>query len=164
MRLLRAPGLPGRVQDVVIEAGNSLCQSIADRYVAGAAVPYDSVRLIWNNTTQSPFNTLDDPVYAEDILKTIRDVNAGLPRDKRLRVLLADPSIEWNAVKSREDIMPFMMQRRVSHERVLVDSVLAKGHRALFFCGAIHLMRTTTLGSKVPARATTGRGAASSSS
>jgi hypothetical protein len=123
--------------------------------VNGEAVSYDSVRLIWNNTTQSPFNTLDDPVYAEDILRVVREVNESLPREHRLRVLLADPPIDWDRVTSREDIAPFMAQRRESHARVLTDSVLAKGHRALFFCGAVHLMRATTLGAETPARATT---------
>ena len=155
MRLLRSKEVRGRVNDVVIEAGNSLYQSIADRYVDGQAVAYDSVRLIWNNTTQSPFNTLDDPVYAEDILRVVREVNGRLPRDRRLRVLLADPPIDWDRVKSREDIVPFMAQRRESHARVLMDSVLAKGHHALFFCGGVHLMRATTLGTRAPARATT---------
>jgi hypothetical protein len=155
MRLLRAGGLPGRAQDVVIEAGNALYQVIADRYVSGESVPFDSVRLIWNNTTQSPFNTLDNPVYAEDILRAVREVNAQQPRDKRLRVLLADPPIDWDRVKTRDDVAPFMMQRRESQAQVLLDSVLAKGHRALFFCGGVHLMRSSALGSRVTARATT---------
>jgi hypothetical protein len=155
MRLLRSKQLPDHVNDVVIEAGNSLYQSIADRYVNGDPVPFDSVRLIWNNTTQSPFNTLDDPLYAEDILRVVREVNATLSRDRRLRVLLSDPPIDWDRVQSRGDIAPFMSQRRESHVRVLADSVLAKGRRAVFFCGGVHLMRTTTLGDATPARATT---------
>jgi hypothetical protein len=155
VRLLRSSNLLGHVNDIVIEAGNSLYQSLADRYVENESVPYDSVRLIWNNTTQSPFNTLDSPVYAEDVLRVVREVNATAPRERRLRVLLADPPVDWDRVKAREDIAPFMAKRRDSHARVLVDSVLAKGRRAVFFCGGIHLMRTTTLGVRTPSRATT---------
>jgi len=91
LRLLRDSRLPAHVQDIVIEGGNSLYQAVADRFVNGEPVSDDSLRLIWNNTTQSPFNTLDVPTYAEDVLRTVRDVNGSLPASRRLRVLLADP-------------------------------------------------------------------------
>ena len=142
-RLLSDERVLDRIQDVVIEAGNSLYQPLADRYVRGEPVPIDSLRLIWNNTTQSPLNTLDAPLYAEDILGTVRSANATRRPDQRVRVLLADPPLDWSVARTRADVVRFLSQRRVSHVRVLSDSVLAKGHRALFICGGLHLLRTT---------------------
>ena len=143
-RLLADARVLDRVDDVVIEAGNSLYQPLADRYVRGDSVEMDSLRLIWNNTTQSPLNTLDAPLYAEDVLRAIRVANQRRRSARPVRVLLADPPIEWNDVHTRADAMRFLSQRRVSHVRVLSDSVLALGHRAIFICGALHLMRATS--------------------
>jgi hypothetical protein len=142
-RLLADSRVLDRVQDVIIEAGNSLYQPLADRYVRGNSVPFDSLRLIWNNTTQSPLNTLDAPLYAEDILRTIRTANRTRSPSQHVRVLLADPPLDWSVVRTRADVVRFMTQRRVSHSRVLSDSVLAKGHRGLFICGGLHLLRST---------------------
>jgi hypothetical protein len=142
-RLLSDPRVLDRINDVVIEAGNSLYQPLADRYVRGDSVGIDSLRLIWNNTTQSPLNTLDASLYAEDILRTVRQANQLRRSARPVRVLLADPPIEWNDVRTRADAMRFLSQRRTSHVRVLADSVLAHRHRAIFICGSLHLMRTT---------------------
>jgi glyoxylase-like metal-dependent hydrolase (beta-lactamase superfamily II) len=141
LRLMRDPRLPAHVQDIVIEGGNSLYQALADRFVNGAPVPDDSLRLIWNNTTQSPMNTLDVPMYAEDVLRTVRAVNTGRRSSERLRVLLADPAIEWNEIRTREDAMAKLGLRQDSQLRVLRDSVLSHGRRALFFCGGVHLYK-----------------------
>jgi hypothetical protein len=154
-RLLADDRVLDRVQDVVIEAGNSLYQPLADRYVRGDSVSPDSLRLIWNNTTQSPLNTLDAPLYAQDILRTVREANARRALGKRVRVLLADPPIEWGAVTTLGDFRRFLSQRRVSHVRVLSDSVIARGHRAIFICGGLHLLRTTAGGQPNGPMATT---------
>ena len=117
LRLLRDSRLPAHVQDIVIEGGNSLYQAVADRFVNGEPVSDDSLRLIWNNTTQSPFNTLDVPTYAEDVLRTVRDVNGSMPASRRLRVLLADPPLEWKAIATRTDL-----QARLTEPAVIIAS------------------------------------------
>jgi hypothetical protein len=149
LRLLRDPRLSAHVQDIVIEGGNSLYQSVADRFVNGMPVSDDSLRLIWNNTTQSPFNTLDVPTYAEDVLRTVRAVNERLPQPRRLRVLLADPPLEWRSIAKRADLQG-KTDRAASHYRVLMDSVLNRGRRAIFFCGTVHLYRATAAGREQP--------------
>lgn len=49
--LLRNPALPGKVNDIAVECGNELYQSVLDRYIAGNDVPVEEVRLVWRNTT-----------------------------------------------------------------------------------------------------------------
>ena len=55
--LLRNPALPKKVNDFVVECGNSGYQSILDRYIAGANVPFAEVQKVWRNTTQSMCST-----------------------------------------------------------------------------------------------------------
>jgi hypothetical protein len=52
LNLIRDPELPGKVNDIVVECGNSLYQPILDRYIAGDDVPLDQARQVWRNTTQ----------------------------------------------------------------------------------------------------------------
>jgi hypothetical protein len=50
--LIRNPAFAAKVNDVVVESGNSLYQSVLDRYVGGEDVPLTEVRKVWRNTTQ----------------------------------------------------------------------------------------------------------------
>src|SRR5689334_19066673 len=42
MALIHNPQFAGLVNDIVVEAGNSLYQDVMDKFVAGEDVPYDS--------------------------------------------------------------------------------------------------------------------------
>src|SRR5687768_76734 len=53
-RLIRHPRFAEKVDDLILELGNELYQPVADRYVSGQTVPLDSLRMIWENTTQGP--------------------------------------------------------------------------------------------------------------
>jgi hypothetical protein len=50
--LIRNPVFPEKVNDVVVECGNSLYQPILDRYITGEDVPLTEARKVWRNTTQ----------------------------------------------------------------------------------------------------------------
>jgi hypothetical protein len=52
LHLIRDPAFPNKVNDVVVECGNSLYQSVLDRYIAGADVPLSEARQVWRKTTQ----------------------------------------------------------------------------------------------------------------
>jgi len=68
----------------------------------------------------------------------VRALNSGLPGERRLRVLLGDPPIDWAAVHKRSDFpgrfddFPTELIRR---------EALAKGRRALIIYGGMHLQR-----------------------
>jgi hypothetical protein len=55
------------------------------------------LRAVWRNTTQSPRQTWDAPVY-EQFYRTVRAVNWARPGGRQIRVLLGDPAIDWVAV------------------------------------------------------------------
>jgi hypothetical protein len=136
MALIHHPQFAGLVNDIVVEAGNSLYQDVMDRFVAGEDVPYDALRHVWQDTTQ-PHDIWDKPIY-EEFYRAVRTLNSGLPRERRLRVLLGDPPVDWAAVHtssdfpSRSDTFPAELIRR---------EVLSKGRRALIVYGGMHLQR-----------------------
>ena len=82
----------------------------------------------------------DRPIY-EDFFRAVRAANASLPVDHKLRVLLGDPAIDWDAVHSRDDLMKWLDMRDRHAAEVIQREVLAKGRRALIVYGNGHLPR-----------------------
>lgn len=141
-RLVRDPRFPSAFQDIVVEFGNSRYQGVMDRYIAGEPVPAEELRLAWRNTTQ--LLVWDSPLY-EQFFTTVRDVNRSLPADKRLRVLLGDPPIDWEAVRRPEDFPPAYEYRDPETLRVLEKEVLSQGRHALVIMGNAHLLRRSPI-------------------
>src|SRR6185312_3700878 len=93
LALIRDPGFTSVVNDIVVEFGNSRYQAVMDRFVQGEDVSYESLRQVWQNTTQVEFEW-DLPIY-EDFFRAVRTVNASLPHGRQLRVVLGDSPIDW---------------------------------------------------------------------
>jgi hypothetical protein len=92
------------VNDIVVEFGNALYQDTIDAFVLnGQPVADADLRPVWRNTTQSPVQTWDAPVY-EQFFRRVRAVNWTLPPSKRVRVLLGDPPLDWSKVTSGSQI------------------------------------------------------------
>jgi hypothetical protein len=141
LSLIRDPRFAATVNDIVVETGNALYQDVIDRFVQGASVPENSLRRIWQDTTQ-PFTTFDVPIY-EQFFQAVRDTNARLPRSQRIRVWLGDPPLAWSRVTD-EDRSEWnnAMARRDSYPAALIRrEVLAKQRRALVIYGGMHLQR-----------------------
>lgn len=136
LSLIRNPALPGTVNDIEVECGNSLYQPVLDRYIAGEDVPLAEVQPVWRNTTQ-PFCGVN--TFYEELFPLVRRVNQSLPAEKRLRVLAGDPPVDWSKVRTFEDGRPFM-DRDASIASVMEKEVLAKHRKALMIFGALHLM------------------------
>lgn len=79
MALIHHPEFAGLVNDIVVEAGNSLYQDVMDKFVAGEDVPYDALRRVWQNTTQ-PHDVWDKPIY-EEFYRAVRALDSGCPRN-----------------------------------------------------------------------------------
>jgi hypothetical protein len=65
-------------------------------------------------------------------------VNAKLPRDRQLRVLLGDPPIAWEFVRTRSDLRRWNMQRDAHAFAVLKRESLARNRKALVIYGDGH--------------------------
>src|SRR6266850_2159605 len=128
------------VNDLVVEDGNARYQDLMDRYIRGEAVPLSALRQVWENHTV-PQSAIGRGAVIPEIYRTVREINASLPRERQLRVLLGDPPIDWNAVKTPADYRPWI-EMRDSHPAALIQlEVLAKQRHALVMYGQMHTQR-----------------------
>jgi hypothetical protein len=134
--LIRNPRFSEKVNDIAVECGNSLYQPILDRYIAGEDVPFTEVQKVWRNTTQP---MCGESGFFEQFFPLVRAINLKLPPGKRLRVLASDPPIDWDQVKSAQDIAKFS-DRDASIASVMEKEVLSKHRKALMLFGIFHLM------------------------
>lgn len=139
LSLIRDPRFPTVVDDVVVECGNALHQDVADRFVRGEDVPYETLRKIWLDTTQAQPGC--DTPQPEETLRTVRAVNTSLRRELQIRVLLGDPPIRWEEVKTKADHLKWIAMREIFPADVVQREVLAKHRRALLVYGVGHLWR-----------------------
>lgn len=139
LKLIRDPRFARTVNDIVVECGNSLYQNVIDRFMRGEDVPYGELRRVWQDTSVS--NSIwDTPIY-EEFFRTVREVNASLPASRKLRVLLGDPPIDWNQIKSRDEWLAVLKQRDSFPAELIQREVLAKHRRAIVIYGEGHFMR-----------------------
>jgi hypothetical protein len=136
LRLLRDPALPAKVDDIAVECGNSHYQPLLDRYIAGGDVALSEVRKVWRNTTQ-PYCGLS--AFYQALFPLVRRINEKLPPSDRLRVLAADPPVDWSTATRASDLRPFM-DRDASIAAVIEKQVLAKHRKALMIFGVSHLL------------------------
>jgi hypothetical protein len=136
LRLVRDPDFPFRVNYIVVEFGNSLHQAILDRYIAGQDVSSQELEQVWRDTTQVA--AWDAPVYTE-FLAAVREVNQKLPPLRRVHVIAGDTPVDWDKVKTKQDLEPFLARRRfpVSVNHVAVQT----GLKALVIYGDGRLRR-----------------------
>lgn len=137
-KLIAAPGFAERVNDIVMEFGNARYQEVVDRYIAGETVPLEQVQGAWRDVVGA-FGPVS-PVYGE-FYSAVRSVNQKLPNERRLRVLLGDPPIDWSRVRSREDIGFYLPFRDQFYASLVRDQVLAMGRKALLVSGTGHFQR-----------------------
>jgi Haem-binding uptake, Tiki superfamily, ChaN len=136
LRLIRAPAFSLKVRFIVMESANSLYQPILDRYIRGDDIPLSDFAQAWRNIVS--VRGADSKVY-EDFFATVRDVNRSLPTGRRLRVVAADPPIDWKQVHARSDIEPFLERRGFPVS--LGQTAVKKGEKALVIYGNAHIAR-----------------------
>jgi hypothetical protein len=136
--LVATPEFADRVDDIVMEFGNSLYQKSVDHYIAGEDVPIEQVQKAWRNMAGSVGPP--SPVYAW-LYEAVREMNIKRRGKHQMRVLCGDPYIDWDKVKSSEDILPYLSHRDEWYTQVVKDEVLAKHHHALLIMGWGHFLR-----------------------
>jgi hypothetical protein len=135
LHLIRNPAFPSKLNDVVVECGNSLYQPILDRYMAGDDVPLSEVRQVWRNTTQ-PMCSVSG--FYEELFPLLRRINQKLSPGRKLRVLAGDSPVDWSKVKTLSDL--YATDRDVSIASVMEREVLSKHRKALMLFGIQHLL------------------------
>jgi hypothetical protein len=141
MALIRDPRFTKVVNDIVVEFGNSRYQEVMDRYVRGEDVPYYTLRQVWQNTTQA-HEIWDVPIY-EEFFQEVRNINAKLPKHRKLRVLLGDLPIDWDQIQTRDDLRKAVRTDMIP-AGIIEREVIARGRRALVIYGDMHCVRRNT--------------------
>jgi hypothetical protein len=134
--LIRNPAFSKNVSDIAVECGNSLYQPILDRYIAGGDVPFTEVRKVWRNTTQP---TCGMSGFYDQFFPLVRAINQRLPPGRHLRVLACDPPVDWDQVKTFQDILK-LTHRDANIASVMEREVLSKHRKALMLFGTFHIM------------------------
>ena len=134
--LVRDKRLSEAVGNVVVEFGDAAQQATLDRYLAGDAIPYEDLRKVWSDTV-GWIPTVEALGYM-NFFAHVRAVNLGLPADKRIRVWLGDPPIDWSTIKTKEDFLPKLGQRNQYPADIIKTEILAKRKKALVIYGGFH--------------------------
>ena len=137
--LVKDPGFQAKVNDIVIEFGSRLSQPIIDRYIDGEDVPVADLQQVWRDTTK--VFAFESPIYAQ-LLAEIRNVNRGLPRAHRLRVLAGDSPIDWTKVATHQQWESYQ-PNDLSFGEVITEQVLAHQSKALVIMGGSHVSKSS---------------------
>lgn len=133
--LVRDPRFARDVGNVVVEFGAGGRQDIIDRYLAGETVPYVELRTVWSDTV-GWVPTAGYLGFAE-FFAAVRETNAALPPNRRIRVWLGEPPIDWSSA-TRAQIMTAMNARDTRPAGIIVENILASGKKALVIYGGVH--------------------------
>jgi hypothetical protein len=128
------------VDAIVVELGNARHQDIADDYVTGGLVRRSDLQKIWRDTTQCLSAPGNVPALFQ-VFDLARAINRHTARERPLRMLLADPPIDWNEVHTPDDFGRFLSQRDTHWAGVISGEVLDKGRRCLTIGGGLHFFR-----------------------
>jgi hypothetical protein len=126
--LVRNPDFAKKVRTIVVEFATTTEQVLLDRYIRGENVSPAQLTQVWRSGNKTPSSVWDHPIYAE-FFAAVRDVNAKLPADARIRVLGGEPGPGDS--RSRE----------TAAVSVLKEQVLQKHGKALVIYGAAHFYR-----------------------
>jgi hypothetical protein len=137
--LIRNPAFSGKVNDIVFESGNSLYQPILDSYIAGEDVPFTEVQKLWRKMGQPAAGA---SAFVEQFYPLVQALNHKLPPQRRLRVLAGDPPIDWDQIKSSDDVIR-LVHRDQGIASVMEKEVLSKHRKALMLFGTFHTMHNT---------------------
>src|SRR5882672_9742357 len=136
LSLIRNPAFSEKVSDIEVEFGNSLYQPMLDRYIAGENVPFTEVQKVWRKDGQPAPGA---SAFVEQFFPLVRALNQKLPPGRRLRVLAGDPPVDWDQIKSIDDVIR-LVHRDASIASVMEKEVLSKHRKALMLFGTFHLM------------------------
>jgi hypothetical protein len=134
IQIIHSKDFARKVHIVVVEGLNSLYQDDLDRYIRGENVPKEQVQRVWRDST----GIFVGPVILtidEQFLSEVRSVNRGLPNGLKLRVIAADPALDWASVQSPAEFRSILGARAVFGAEVIEREVLRKRQKALLIFG-----------------------------
>lgn len=135
--IIRDPRFASDVGNLVVEFGGAAQQKTLDRFINGENVSYPELRRVWTDVVGwVPTVTYQGFV---NIYATVREVNMKLPKDRRIKVWLGEPAIDWTKVRTAKDWQPLNAQRDRHPAQLVEREILAKGKKAMLIYGTWHL-------------------------
>lgn len=137
--LIRNPRINAVVDDIVLECCNARYQGVSDAFVNGQNIPEaELARAAQDAVVQNVGRGLE---WSGSVLRAVRDVNAARRTPRRLRVLFADPPIDWAVIHSAAEQRAWVEQRDTFPAELIQREVVAKKRHALVIYGGMHLQR-----------------------
>jgi hypothetical protein len=124
------------VGNVVVEFGSAAHQATIDRYVNGESVPYPELRKVWMDAIG--WIPTVQGVYFAHFFFQIRQTNAALPPESRIKVWLGEPPADWSKIETAEQWRAIADTRDAHAADLIVRNILAKNKKALVIYGAQH--------------------------
>lgn len=134
--IIRDARFASEVGHVVVEFGGAARQDTIDRYVNGEDVPYSELRQVWNQTVGAQ-PTFVNEGYAM-FFAQVRQTNLALSPERRIKVWLGEPPIDWSKVQSADAYRPLLATRDSYAADLIMRNILAKGRKALVIYGSGH--------------------------
>jgi hypothetical protein len=139
--LVLDPRFAREVGNVVVEFGSAAHQGTLDRYLAGEEVPYPELREVWTDLIgfyPASVYTMYPAFFAQ-----VRRANMKLPPDRRIKVWLGDPGVDFTRVKSPKEAIPLAGMARDAFAVALIErEILAHGRKAVLIYGYPHFHST----------------------
>ena len=133
--LVRHPAFPKTVRVIVVEFANPIHQDLLDRFILdGVPMMRDELAPVWRDANGA--EVWESPIY-EQFLRAVRGVNAGLPKEQRVRVVGGDSRIDWSRITRAEDLVP-LVNRGGNIRNIIAQQVLDANLKGLAIYGAGH--------------------------
>jgi len=123
------------VDAIVFELGNSLYQDDLDNYILGTSNDSLTIKNVWRNHSSSFLQT-GDRTGVSRFFKEVRNIN--LISEHKIRILAAEPPIEWSNIGSSEELFEFVGQRDEFYGDLVITEILNKNKKALLIMGSGH--------------------------
>jgi hypothetical protein len=133
------PRFAEQVRNVVVEFGGAIAQETIDRYVAGEDVSFAELRRVWTDTAGAFSPGEPVPLGLVNFFANVRAANLKLTPDRKIKVWLGDPKVDWSQIRSFQDLQPFLRKRDDNMFVILDEQVLRKHKKALLIVGLGHL-------------------------
>jgi hypothetical protein len=137
IKIIRDSCFAPEVGNVVVEFGAGGRQDIIDSYVAGKTVPYTTLRMVWTDTVG--WNPTAGWLGFAEFYAAVRNRNKSLPPEKRIKVWLGEPPIDWS--RPGNQMMAAVNDRDSYPAGIIEREILDRGEKALVIYGGFHFGR-----------------------
>ena len=129
-QVIHSKAFARKVRIIAVEGLNAFYQEDLDRYIRGEDIPLAQVQKVWRDSTGIFVGPVIQTIY-QQFLGEVRSVNHGLPARLKLRVIAADPPLDWAKVQSPADFRSVLGKRADFAVEIIEREALQKRQKAL---------------------------------